>query len=490
MKLTWSPIPPAQMLNEYIEAFGRELIGVSHCHRLDVHVAVAGRADHSEPAAVPGTRRRPSTRPHETPDEEAETRPTADHRVRRDSGADGRSCGNNCHRSSQPPHTRLAHRRMASVRPSVICPPPRQPRFSAWVRQAVHWKLPAQADETQTSHFFVIHLKSCCEHPESDAVKGLSTFALRCKTRGEVPIGFQATGAILRLIRCPRLHGHDAVPRRPGRSRCCGHRWRSPPGSRSSGWSACPSPRSQDCSPASSASPISTLSHSPSPGRRARKRRHRQRPRPATCRRSSSPPLPPGQPRRPPRTARRIHHRAGAHRGMHGPALRRASARTAPILRFKPAGVPEDDQPDRLPSRGSTWRGQGRVARRHGLAPPVPHHATGAWQPPATPRRPAASSNLPRVRRPWPRSATAASMVKQAPKECICRHALVGGPARSRADLRGLVIGSDGACVRAEPDFRRWRTQRRRCRALRRPARRLLTLGDPDGARSGGPWRA
>jgi hypothetical protein len=71
---------------------------------------------------------------------------------------------------------------MASVRPSVTRPALRQPRFSAWIRQAVHWKLPAQADETQTSHFLVIHLKSGCEHPESDAVNGLSTFALRCKT--------------------------------------------------------------------------------------------------------------------------------------------------------------------------------------------------------------------------------------------------------------------------------------------------------------------
>jgi hypothetical protein len=182
MKLTWSGIPPTRMLNEYIEAFRRELIGVSHCHRVDVRVAVAGRADHSGPAAVPGTRRRPSTQPHEAPDEEVETRPTADQRVRRDSGADGRSCGNNCDRSSHPPHTRPAHRRMASVRPSVTCPPLRQPRFSAWIRHAADWKLPAQADETQTSHFFVVHLKSRCEHPESDAINQLPTFALRCKT--------------------------------------------------------------------------------------------------------------------------------------------------------------------------------------------------------------------------------------------------------------------------------------------------------------------
>jgi hypothetical protein len=46
------------------------------------------------------------------------------------------------------------------VRPSVNRPPLRQPRFRAWIRQAAHWKLPAQTDETQTNHFFVIHLKA------------------------------------------------------------------------------------------------------------------------------------------------------------------------------------------------------------------------------------------------------------------------------------------------------------------------------------------
>ncbi len=178
--------------------------------------------------------------------------------------------------------------------------------------------------------------------------------------------------------------------RRPapaGPSRCCGHPWRSPPDSCSSGWSARPSPRSPHCSPASSASPISAPSHSPSPWPPRPQTATPPTPAPVTCRRARHRrPLPPGQPRRPPRTARRIHHRASAHQGMHGPAPRRAPARTAPILRFKPVGVPEADQRDRLPSRGSTRRRQGRVARRHGLAParlPTTPRAPGSG-----PRRP------------------------------------------------------------------------------------------------------
>jgi hypothetical protein len=44
MKSTWSRIPLAQMLNEYIEVLQRELLGVSHCHR-DLERLSVGRQE-------------------------------------------------------------------------------------------------------------------------------------------------------------------------------------------------------------------------------------------------------------------------------------------------------------------------------------------------------------------------------------------------------------------------------------------------------------
>jgi hypothetical protein len=108
MKLTWPRIPPARMLNEYAEVFRREAVGE--------------QAEHARP---------PITEARGT------AAPTAEAAATTATGA----------------ATHRAHRGMASVRPSVTCLPlRRQPRFSAWIRQAVHGSS-QQADDTQTSRF-------------------------------------------------------------------------------------------------------------------------------------------------------------------------------------------------------------------------------------------------------------------------------------------------------------------------------------------------
>ena len=76
----------------------------------------------------------------------------------------------------------------------------------------------------------------------------------------------------------------------------------------------------------------------PHPGHRARKQRHRQRPHPAPWRRARHRrPLPARQPRRPPRTAHRIHCRASTHRGLRAPAPRRTPARAAAAASGRPS---------------------------------------------------------------------------------------------------------------------------------------------------------
>ena len=136
------------------------------------------------------------------------------------------------------------------------------------------------------------------------------------------------SGFYLGILRGRPRRGGAYPPRRPDRSaavRLPGHhRCRVPPF-----WLAgSPSSRSPGCSSAGRRRQSLPPLTRPHPGRRVRKRRHRQRPHPATRRRARHRrPLPARQPRRPPRAARRVRHRASTHRGLRAPAPRRTPAR-------------------------------------------------------------------------------------------------------------------------------------------------------------------